>query len=134
MANRVHPTPIDADNFSGSLPAACSDWRISDADSMSARTTAESTLDAGYTTAGAPQKAKTSISLLHLWGSPYTNCYASLRLLGYEALHKHLHHLNLLRGVFTVFAMRGLIPYMRPRGNLFLGKLRVNLSSCELRV
>ena len=72
MANRVHPTPIDADNSSGSLPAVRSDWRIGDADSMSARTTAESTLDAGYTTAGASHKAKLSISFLNLWGSPYT--------------------------------------------------------------
>jgi hypothetical protein len=48
MANRVHPTPIDADNSSGSLPAVRIDWRIGDADSMSARTTPESTLDAGY--------------------------------------------------------------------------------------
>ena len=72
MANRVHPTPTDADNSSGSLPAACNDWRIGDADSMSARTTPESTLDAGYTTAGASPKAKTSVSFLCLWGSPYT--------------------------------------------------------------
>jgi len=72
MANRVHPTLTDADNPSGSLPAARSDWRISDADSMSARTTAESTTDAGYTTAGASPTAKLSVSLLYLWGSPYT--------------------------------------------------------------
>lgn len=37
MANRVHPTLLDADNSSGSLPAACNDWRFGDADSMSAR-------------------------------------------------------------------------------------------------
>ena len=77
MANRVHPTPIDADNPSGSLPAACNDWRIGDADSMSARTTTESTVDAGYTTAGASQKAKLSISFLLLWGSPYMSGYAA---------------------------------------------------------
>ena len=58
MANRVHPTPINADNSSGSSPAACNDWRMGDADSMSARITTESTLDAGYTTAGASPKAK----------------------------------------------------------------------------
>lgn len=37
MANRVHPTPHDADNYAGSLPAARNDWRRGDADSMSAR-------------------------------------------------------------------------------------------------
>jgi hypothetical protein len=37
----------DADNSCGSLPAACNDWRIGDADSMSARTTTESTPNAG---------------------------------------------------------------------------------------
>ena len=52
MANRVPPTPHYADNSSGSLPAACNVWRRGDADSMSARTTTESTTDAGYTTAG----------------------------------------------------------------------------------
>ncbi|MBC7619453.1 MAG: hypothetical protein H7293_10800, partial [Candidatus Saccharibacteria bacterium] len=61
----------DADNFSGSLPAVRSDWRFGDADSMSARTTTESTTDAGYTTAGASPKAKLSVSLLPLRGSPY---------------------------------------------------------------
>ena len=34
-ANRVHPTPTDADNSSGSLPAACNDWGIGDAVSTS---------------------------------------------------------------------------------------------------
>jgi hypothetical protein len=38
---------------------------------MLARTTAESTSDAGYTTAGDSPTAKTSISFLPLWGSPY---------------------------------------------------------------
>jgi hypothetical protein len=75
MANRVHPTPIDADNSSGSMnessAAACSDWRFGDADSMSARTTTESTPDAGYTTAGASPTANLSVSFLRLWGSPY---------------------------------------------------------------
>jgi len=37
MANRVHPTPHDADNYAGSLPAVRNDWRRGDADSMSAR-------------------------------------------------------------------------------------------------
>jgi hypothetical protein len=74
MANRVHPTPTNADNTSGSFAAARIDWRIGDADSMSARTTTKSTLDAGYTTAGASPKAKLSISFLRLWGSPYTTC------------------------------------------------------------
>jgi hypothetical protein len=59
MANRVHPTSFDADNSSGSLPAACSDWRNGVADSMSARATTEPTTDAGYTTAGASPTAKT---------------------------------------------------------------------------
>ena len=76
MANRVHPTQINADNFSGSLPAVRSDWRFGDADSRSARTTTETTIDAGYTTAGASPKAKLSISLLPLRGSPYTTSYA----------------------------------------------------------
>ena len=40
MAPRVTPTLNDADNPSGSnMPAACSDWRFDDADSMSARAT-----------------------------------------------------------------------------------------------
>ena len=43
MANRVHPTPIDADNSSGSLPAVRNDWRLGDADSMSARDTNDPT-------------------------------------------------------------------------------------------
>ena len=74
MANRVHPTPTDADNTSGSLPAVRSDWRIGDADSMSARDKYDPTLDAGYTTAGASSKAKLSINFLRLWGSPYRTC------------------------------------------------------------
>src|SRR6185369_10881283 len=48
MANRVHPAPTDADNSSGSPAAACIDWRIGDADSMSARAAPEPTTDAGY--------------------------------------------------------------------------------------
>jgi hypothetical protein len=72
MAKRAHPTPTDADNSSGSLPAACSDWRVGDADSMSARTTTESTPDAGYTTAGDSQTAKLSARLFQVGGSPYT--------------------------------------------------------------
>ena len=38
---------------------------------MLARTTTESTSDAGYTTAGDSPTANTSVSLLPLWGSPY---------------------------------------------------------------
>jgi hypothetical protein len=76
MANRVHSTLQYADNSSGltnaSSAAACNAWHFSDADSMSARTTTESTLDAGYTTAGISHQAKLLISLLHLWESPYT--------------------------------------------------------------
>jgi hypothetical protein len=71
MANRVHPTPTDADNSSGSLPAVRIDWRFGDADSMSARDIDDPTSDAGYTTAGASPKANTSVSFLNLWGSPY---------------------------------------------------------------
>jgi hypothetical protein len=74
MANRAHPTPIDADNSSGSSPAARSDWRIGDADSMSARDAYDPTTDAGYTTAGDSQTAKLSIRLLRVGGSPYTTC------------------------------------------------------------
>jgi hypothetical protein len=72
MANRVHPTLTDADNSSGSLPAARSDWRFGDADSMLARDQYDPTTDAGYTTAGASPTAKLSVSFLPLWGSPYT--------------------------------------------------------------
>ena len=47
MATRVLPAPTDADNSSGSLPAARSDWRNGDADSMSARDAYDPTTDAG---------------------------------------------------------------------------------------
>lgn len=77
MANRMHPPLTDADNPSGSLPAVRSDWRISEADSMSARTKTESPIDAGYTAAGASQTAKLSVNLLPLRGSQYTKGYAS---------------------------------------------------------
>src|SRR6185369_9241571 len=73
MANRVHPAPTDADNSSGSPAAACIDWRIGDADSMSARAAPEPTTDAGYTTAGASLKPKLSVNFLQLRGSPYRN-------------------------------------------------------------
>jgi len=72
MAKRVHPTRIDADNTSGSPAAACIDWRMCDADSMSARDTNDPTPDAGYTTAGDSQQATLSVSFLRLRGSPYT--------------------------------------------------------------
>ena len=39
---------MDTNNPYGLFAAACSDWRFGDADGMSARTTTESTLDAGY--------------------------------------------------------------------------------------
>lgn len=80
MAHRAHPTSLDADNSSGSLPAACSDWRNDVADSMSARATTEPTTDAGNTTAGASPKAHLSISLLPLKGGPYTTCLTSVYL------------------------------------------------------
>src|SRR5688572_21485565 len=79
MANRDHPAPTDADNSSGSTAAACIDWRVGDADSMSARATPEPTVDAGYTTAGVSLTLEPSISFLHLRGSPYMTCYASSR-------------------------------------------------------
>jgi hypothetical protein len=66
------PHVIDVDNSCGSLAAVRSDWCFGDADSMSARDIHDPTLDAGYTTACASPKAKISISLLRLWGSPYT--------------------------------------------------------------
>ena len=72
MANRVHPTPTDADNSSGSFAAVRSDWRVGDADSMSARDAYDPTTDAGYTTAGDSPTAKLSISFLRFGGSPYT--------------------------------------------------------------
>lgn len=68
MANRAHPRPSDADNSSGSTAAACIVCRAGPADSMLARTTKESALDAGYTTAGDSPTAKTSISFLPLGG------------------------------------------------------------------
>ena len=51
-------TPTDADNYSGSIPAACNDWRIGDADPMSARTTPESTSNTGKREARVSQKVK----------------------------------------------------------------------------
>ena len=73
MAPRVTPTPIDADNLSGStMPAAPIDWRFGDADSMSARAIhSEPTTDAGYSTAGSTQSVDQSINLLRWRGSPY---------------------------------------------------------------
>lgn len=73
MANRDASTPRDADNLFGSgTPAACSDWRFGEADSMSARTTTESNLDAGYTTAGFSLMPYLVINPLYFRGSPYT--------------------------------------------------------------
>jgi hypothetical protein len=37
MAQRARPTPLEADNTAGSLPAALNDWPNGVADSMSAR-------------------------------------------------------------------------------------------------
>jgi hypothetical protein len=78
MASRVPPTPPYADDSSGSLPAASAVWRRGDADSMSARITAESTTDAGYTTAGVSPTGPQSVSPLPLRGSPYTKGLASV--------------------------------------------------------
>lgn len=52
MAHRAPPTPHDADNSCGSLPATRNVWRRGDADSMSARDIHDPTRDAGFTTAG----------------------------------------------------------------------------------
>ena len=68
MAKRVHPTPIDADNTSGSVPAVRTDWRFGDADSMSARDIDDPTSDAGYTTAGASPKSQNIGQFLELVG------------------------------------------------------------------
>lgn len=57
MANRVPPTPHNADNSSGLNTAACSVWQRGDADSMSARDIHDPTTDAGYTTAGNTRSA-----------------------------------------------------------------------------
>lgn len=58
---------------SGSLYAACSDWRDGLADSMLARATTEANLDAGYTTAGDCPTVKTSINFLPLGRSQHRN-------------------------------------------------------------
>ena len=71
MANRVVPTPTDADNSYGSFtPAARSVWRSVRRFHVGTGHT-EPTLDAGYTTAGSPLLPK-PISLFLLGGSPYT--------------------------------------------------------------
>ncbi|MDA7418006.1 IS110 family transposase [Xenophilus arseniciresistens] len=67
------PRATDADNSSGSLPAACNDWRAAPADSMSAQHFHDPTSDAGYTTAGEYPKAKLSVGFLLFRGSPYMN-------------------------------------------------------------
>jgi len=73
MATRETPTSLDADNSSGSRTLAVrNDWRSDAADSMSARTIKESTLDAGYTTAGFSLMPSLSVSFLYFGGSPYT--------------------------------------------------------------
>ena len=74
MANRDHPTSFDADNLSGSLwPAARSDWRTDDADSMSARDTCTIPPQMPDIRLQAlPKQPKLSASFLRLRGSPYT--------------------------------------------------------------
>ena len=61
---------MDADNASGRSPAASTDWRVGDLDSMSARATVDPNLDAGDTTFGAFPTAKLLVSFLRLWESP----------------------------------------------------------------
>ncbi|MFC0350484.1 hypothetical protein ACFFJH_11745 [Undibacterium danionis] len=74
MAQRNATRSLNADNPSGSVkPVACSEWRNDHADSMSARNKIDSTLDAGYTTAGLFLAPKLLINFLYFRGSPYTN-------------------------------------------------------------
>jgi hypothetical protein len=72
MANRVTPTPLDADNLSGSFTlAACSDWRSGARRFHVGTGHFEPTHDAGYTTAGLLARPELSINSLLLGGSPY---------------------------------------------------------------
>ena len=76
MANRVAPTPFDADNSAGRCAgndarAVCSDWRSVRRFHVGTGRI-EPTQDAGYTTAGSPFLSELSVSLLFLGGSPYT--------------------------------------------------------------
>ena len=68
MNNRISAAWCNAENSCSGLPAIFNDWRAGPADSMLARDIHDPTPNAGYTTAGDPPKAKTSISLLPLWG------------------------------------------------------------------
>src|SRR5438105_10338348 len=88
MANRVVPTPLDADNSAGSFTlAACNDWR-SDVRRFHVGTGQhEPTSDAGYTTAGSPFLPELTISLLLCGGSPYTRGYATLFEIHRASLH-----------------------------------------------
>src|SRR5215468_8702689 len=69
MANRVTPTPPDADNPSGSfMLAACSDWRSGARRFHVGTGHVEPTHDAGYTTAGLLARPELSISSLLFGG------------------------------------------------------------------
>ena len=73
MANRVIPTPPDADNPAGSCTlAACTDWRDGVRRFHVGTGHFKPTHDAGYTTAGSPLPPQLSINLFLLGGSPYT--------------------------------------------------------------
>ena len=63
MANWVAPTRIDADNTSGSLPAARTDWRSVGRFHVGTGQI-EPTIDAGYTTACAIHQPNLSVSFL----------------------------------------------------------------------
>ena len=73
MANRVVPTPPDADNPAGSFTlAACNDWRVGVRRFHVGTGHLEPTHDAGYTTAGSLVLPQLSINPLLPGGSPYT--------------------------------------------------------------
>ncbi|HTI19213.1 MAG TPA: hypothetical protein VL598_16305, partial [Trinickia sp.] len=73
MANRVIPTPSDADNSVGSFTlAACTDWRFGVADSMSARVITDPLQMPDIRLQASPQRPLRSISFLPCGGSPYT--------------------------------------------------------------
>ena len=95
MAPRVFPTPIDADNPSGSFTlAACIDWRTGDADSMSARATTSPHQMPDIRLQAQPLPPDLSISFLSWVGSPY------LRVRPHSssgAMHLWAHELDSLR-------------------------------------
>ena len=73
MAPRVTPTSNDADNPSGSnMPAACSDWRFDDADSMSARANTSPLQMPDIRLQAYPKLLWLMIKLLFWERSPYT--------------------------------------------------------------